>query len=468
MAIPSILANITVSLVGIADLAVAGHLRADGAAVLIGGVTLGSMLFDMLYWCFSFLRTGTGGLTAQAFGRGSFDECARIFGRGVGLALGVAAVVLLIQWPYLRVVSSFVSGTQEVHELMSRYFFIRIWAAPATLSLFSIKGWFIGMQDSFSSMCTDLVVNGVNVAASIILALGVGSWEGLGFSGIALGTVIAQYSGLIFSTAVIAIKYRKVFRGFSPKGLFQGGESRRLMTMNRDYFVRSVCLLVVYVGFTAVSAGYGDMILASGAILMKLLMLFSYFTDGFAYAGEALVGRYIGARDKAMTLKTVIHVVVWSMSIGTIFVILYVVLGVPLLRLFTSDSAVVDYCRQFLLWLLPMPFFGCLAFTWDGLYEGATASAPVRNSAIWSAIAFFGVWIALALPHGFIPASSLTSYPPLILHFIMAAYFAHLLARSIYQTIFWRKAILIDPFRSPIFPDVDLVTATKVRGGRGM
>lgn len=442
LAIPSIFANITVSLVGIADLAVAGHLSADGAAVLIGGVTLGSMLFDMLYWCFSFLRTGTGGLTAQAFGRGSFDECARIFGRGVGMALGVAAAVLLIQWPYLKIVS----GTEEVHALMSKYFLIRIWAAPATLSLFSIKGWFIGMQDSFSSMCTDLVVNGVNVAASIILALGIGSWKGMGFSGIATGTVIAQYSGLLFAGAVIAIKYRRVFKGFSMKGLFKGGESRRLMTMNRDYFVRSVCLLVVYVGFTAVSAGYGDMILASGAILMKLLMLFSYFTDGFAYAGEALVGRYIGARDKQMTLKTVVHVLVWSMSIGTIFVVLYVALGVPMLRLFTSDAAVVDYCRQFLIWLLPMPFFGCLAFTWDGLYEGATASKPVRNSALWSAVSFFGVWIALALPHGFIPASSVSVYPPLILHSIMAAYFAHLLARSLYQTLRWRKSIMVDPF----------------------
>ena len=174
LAIPSILANITVPIVGMVDIAVAGHLDSN-AATMIGGIAIGSMLFDLLYWNFGFLRVGTGGLTAQAFGRADRKECARILARAVGISLACALVLIAIQWLFVKAAFLVVDCTPEVRHLASQYFFIRIWAAPATLGLMAFKGWFIGMQDSVSPMATDLTVNGMNVLMSFVLALGIGS-----------------------------------------------------------------------------------------------------------------------------------------------------------------------------------------------------------------------------------------------------------------------------------------------------
>ena len=212
LAVPSILANITVPVVGMVDIAVAGHLDVN-AATMIGGIAIGSMLFDLLYWNFGFLRVGTGGLTAQAFGRGDRKECARIFARAAGIALASALVLIAIQWLFVNLALAVVDSTPEVRQLAAKYFHIRIWAAPATLSLMAFKGWFIGMQDSVSPMITDLVVNGMNVLMSIVLALGltIGDWrfDGMGFSGIAAGTVAAQYSGLFAAALLMLLKYRR-------------------------------------------------------------------------------------------------------------------------------------------------------------------------------------------------------------------------------------------------------------------
>ncbi|MDE5732224.1 MAG: MATE family efflux transporter, partial [Bacteroidales bacterium] len=212
LAIPSILANITVPLVGMVDIAVAGHMDAN-AATMIGGIAVGSMLFDLLYWNFAFLRVGTGGLTAQAYGRGDFRECARIFVRAAGIALACALLLIAVQWVFVKLAFMVVDCTDSVRELASLYFFIRIWAAPATLCLMAFKGWFIGMQDSVSPMVTDFVVNGMNVLLSIVLALGFSAgpfrYGGMGFSGIAAGTVLAQWSGLLVAVVIMLVKYRK-------------------------------------------------------------------------------------------------------------------------------------------------------------------------------------------------------------------------------------------------------------------
>ena len=298
LAIPSILANITIPLVGLVDLAIAGHLSAGEAATLIGGISIGSMLFDLLYWNFGFLRVGTGGMTAQAWGRGDRREMASLLVRGVGMAFLIAGVMLLLQCPFVKGVFLFVDCSPQVRELAEQYFFIRIWAAPASLALMAFRGWFIGMQDSVSSMLTDLVVNGVNIVASILLA------RAIGFGGIAAGTVTAQYAGLLFAIGVVLAKYRRsTFVGLGAadfRTAFRGGELRKFMKINSDLFVRSLSMVAVYIGFTILSARYGDLMLATASILMKLLLLFSYFTDGFAYAGEALTGRFFGERNRDM------------------------------------------------------------------------------------------------------------------------------------------------------------------------
>ena len=457
LAIPSILANITVPIVGMVDIAVAGHLDAN-AATMIGGIAIGTMLFDLLYWNFGFLRVGTGGLAAQAFGRGDRKECARIFTRAIGISLACALALIAIQWIFVKAAFLVVDCTPEVQALASQYFFIRIWAAPATLSLMAFKGWFIGMQDSVSPMITDLVVNGMNVLMSFVLALGVSAvgYEGIGFAGIAAGTVVAQYSGLLTAVLLMLFKYRRNtmsgLRLSDIKDVFKGAETRRFFVMNRDLFVRSLCFIAIYIGFTVISARYGDLLLAVSSIMMKLLMIFSYFTDGFAYAGEAMTGRYIGAKDGSMLRQTVKWTFAWSMGIAVIFMGIYHFAGVPLLRMMTSDPAVVEASREYLPWLLLMPVIGCAAFTWDGIYIGATASRAIRNSMLWATVGFVSVWFAgISLLNGFsydgtaaVPDAGPTDYGRIAMHILMAAYFAHLLARTIYLSARKRKEVLID------------------------
>ena len=442
LAIPSILANITVPLVGMVDIAVAGHLDTS-AAMMIGGIAIGTMLFDLLYWNFGFLRVGTGGLTAQAYGRGDRKECAKILTRALGISIACALVLIAIQWIFVKAAFLVVECSPEVRTLATRYFFIRIWAAPATLSLMAFKGWFIGMQDSVSAMVVDLVVNGMNILMSIVLALGfnIGGWhyEGMGFAGIAAGTVAAQYSGLLTALLIIAFKYiRSTFVYMDSddlKSVFRGSETKRFFVMNADLFVRSLCFIAIYIGFTVISARYGDVLLAVSSIMMKLLMIFSYFTDGFAYAGEALTGRYIGAKDAPMVRQTVRWTFVWSMGIAVIFMGIYHFAGVPMLRMMTSDMTVVTAARDFLPWLLLMPVIGCAAFTWDGIYIGATASKAIRNSMLWAVVAFFCVWAAgLAFPDVSAEGS---------MHVLMGAYFAHLLARTVYLTVRYKAFIHI-------------------------
>ena len=421
LALPSILANITVPLVGMVDIAVAGHLDTS-AAVMIGGIAIGSMLFDLLYWNFGFLRVGTGGLAAQAYGRGDRKECARILTRALGIAVACALVLIAIQWVFVKAAFLVVDCTPEVRELASQYFFIRIWAAPATLSLMAFKGWFIGMQDSVSPMTTDLVVNGMNILMSIVLAMV------MGFSGIAAGTVVAQYSGLLTASVLLLVKYRRTtlshLDSSELKSVFKGSETKRFFVMNADLYVRSLCFIAIYIGFTVISARYGDTLLAVSSIIMKLLMIFSYFTDGFAYAGEALTGKYIGAKDRMMVSQTVKWTFVWSMAIALMFMAIYQFAGVPMLKMMTSDHIVVAASREYLPWLLLMPVMGCAAFTWDGIYIGATASRAIRNSMLWAVVAFFAVWAAGFLFPNLTPSGSM--------HVLMGAYFAHLLARTIY------------------------------------
>lgn len=439
LAVPSILANITVPIVGMVDVAVAGHLDAN-AATLIGGITIGTMLFDLLYWNFGALRVSTGGLAAQAFGRKDMRECARIFTRSVGVALGCAMILLAIQWLFVKAAFLVVDCTPEVQALATQYFFVRIWAAPATISLMAFKGWFIGMQDSVSAMITDFVVNGMNIAMSFLLALGLADGSGgwvirpIGFTGIAAGTVVAQWSGLMTAVVLVVVKYRhKVFSDFGAKDVlaaFRGTEIRRFFVMNTDLFVRSLCFIAIYIGFTTISARYGDLLLAVSSIMMKILMIFSYFTDGFAYAGEALTGKYIGAGDRPMLRQTVKWTFIWSMGIAVVFIGIYHFAGVPLVRMMTSDAAVVEQSKEYLPWLLLMPVVGCAAFTWDGIYVGATASKAIRNAMLWAVAAFVSVWIV-----------GIRVLPDYAVHVLMAAYFAHLLARTVYLSYRWHLTV---------------------------
>lgn len=425
LALPSILANITIPLVGIVDTAIAGHTPQTAA---IGGIAIGSMLFDLLYWNFGFLRVGTAGLTAQAYGKEQADknihvDAARILVQSVGVALAASLLILLLQWVFLRVSMALIPCSQEVSDFATTYFYIRIWAAPATLSLMVFRGWFIGMQNTMATMLIDLVVNVSNMLFSWLLAI----YTPLGAMGVAYGTLIAQYLGLATALFLLLFKYDNRVRLIADKAViraaFQRENIKRMFVLNGNLFVRSLCFLVIYVGFTSIASKYGDTELAVSSIMMKLFMLFSYLIDGFAYAGEALTGRFVGEANPQELHRTVRILFLWTLLVGGACALIYGVFAEPLVSLMTNHQEIILASRPYFIWLVLMPIISCLAFLWDGVFIGLTAGDKLRNAMILAALSFVIFYVALQ--------------PFCGIQALYIAYFAHLLARTIYLTIVW-------------------------------
>ena len=420
LSIPSILANITVPIVGIVDVAIAGHIANASA---IGGIAIGSMLFDLLYWNFGFLRVGTGGMTAQAFGRKDPQGMMDIFTQSLSIALMAAVFIFAIGWLFVDVVMLCVPCSPEVESFARQYFWIRIWAAPATLSLMAFKGWFIGAQNTVNPMICDIVVNVVNMAASFYLAV----YTPLGAIGVAYGTVIAQYTGLFTAVMLLVLGYRGYFKYIAVKASIGWDKIKHLAALNGNLILRSLGFMVVYVGFTALTSNYGDEALAVGTIMMKLFMVFSYVVDGFAYAGEALVGRFIGAHDRPQAVRAVRLLFVWTLGVGLIFTLLYLFGGEQMIHLMTKDQSVIEGSRPFLFWLVLMPLISCAAFMWDGVYIGATAGRQVRDCMLFAALGFVLSYAGLFRFIG--------------IQAVYVGYFVHLLVRTFYLSIRWKKVL---------------------------
>ncbi|MBQ9339067.1 MAG: MATE family efflux transporter [Paludibacteraceae bacterium] len=439
LAVPSILANITIPLVGIVDVAITGHLS-DASAV--GGIAVGTMLFDLLYWNFGFLRVGTSGMTAQAYGRHNRRETRELLVQSTGTAIAAAVMIWLLQWVFVTAVLALMPCSPEVADFARRYFFIRVWAAPATLTLFALKGWFIGMQNTVAPMITDIVVNVVNMAASYYLAV----YTPLGAIGVAWGTLLAQYVGLLTAAVCTAVLLKRQNTETAQgkwhdtctirlREALTWTKMRRLFVLNGNLFIRSLCFMVVYVGYTAIASGYGDTELAVSAIMMKLFMFFSYFVDGFAYAGEALTGK-LGVQADDNTVSASWHktaqvnevvklLFIWATAVGIVFSLVYWFFSKQLVGIMSADAATLAASAHYFAWLALMPFISSLAFMWDGIYIGATAAVPVRNCMIWSAVGFVVTYIALA---------------PLVgIQALYAGYFMHLLVRTVYLTLAWRR-----------------------------
>lgn len=419
MAIPSILANITIPLVGLVDTAIVGHIS-DAAA--IGGIAIGGILFDLLYWNFGFLRVGTSGLTAQAYGQAHSgkDETGMILVRSLGIAGLGALLILLLQWVFVSAALALMPCSWEVADFARDYFYVRVWAAPATLSLMALKGWFIGMQDTVSPMAVDITVNVVNMVVSYVLAV----YSPLGAIGVAWGTLVAQWVGLCLGAVLIRARYAERLRGVRVWKIWRDIHSmRRLLVLNGNLFIRSLCMMVVYVGYTALASRYSDVELAVSAIMMRLMMLFSYFVDGYAYAGEALVGKNIGERRSVDSVIRVLFV--HSLAVGVFFTALFACFGTHCIAMLSSDADVLFASHRYLFWLAIMPVFSTLAFLWDGIYAGATAGVEIRNSMIWAACAFLVGYICSV---SFVGA-----------HAIYLGYTAHLLARTIYLSLRWKN-----------------------------
>ena len=418
---PSILANIIVPLVGMVDVAIAGRL---GDAASIGAIAIATMLFDLLYWNMGFLRVGTGGYAAQAYGRRDFSDAFRVLVQAVGTALFAALVIWVIQLVYLETAFLVVECTPHVESLARDYFFIRIWAAPATLSLFAFKGWFIGMQNTISPMVVDVTVNVLNLVLSIFF----GIYLQMGIPGIALGTLVAQYVGLLTAISLLLIYYRKLFHYVNVKASLKLKEMKKFFVLNGNLFLRSTSLLLVYSGFTSLAARYGDNLLAVSTIMMKLMLLYSYFIDGFAYAGEALTGRYVGAREINQLKKAIRVLFVWTFIIAFISTIAYAFAGEPIFRLMTNNVDVLSAAHDYLPWLLVVPVLSCIAFILDGIFIGATASVAIRNTMLLSAASFFVAFFLLE--------------DVLALHALFLAYMVHLVVRTIMMSAQLKSQVL--------------------------
>lgn len=388
LALPAIVSNITVPLLGLVDVAIVGHL---GAAAYIGAIAVGGMLFNMIYWLFGFLRMGTSGLTSQAYGKRDFQESVRVLYRAFGVAMAFSFALVVLQWPIRWVAFRVMEMTPAVAQLASVYFHICVWGAPAVLGLYALSGWFIGMQNSRIPMVVAIVQNVVNIVSSLVLVYGFG----LKVDGVAWGTLIAQYAGCGLAVWFAWYYYRRFREGVAWHDVFLPERLRRFFAVNRDIFLRTLCLVAVTVYFTSAGARQGEVILAVNTLLMQLFTLFSYIMDGYAYAGEALAGRYIGA-GRPDTLRQFIRMLFrWGWGIAGLFTVLYALGGEAFLGLLTNDSRVLQAASDYFYWVLLIPAAGFSAFLWDGIYIGATAIRQMLLSMVVSSVSFFVVFFSL-------------------------------------------------------------------------
>lgn len=388
IAIPSIVSNITVPLLGLIDVAIVGHL---GAAAYIGAIAVGGMFFNIIYWLFAFLRMGTSGMTSQAYGRHDLDEVTRLLIRSAGVGLCIALMLLALQYPIERIAFALIETTREVERLTVTYFRICVWGAPAVLGLYSFSGWFIGMQNSRFPMFIAITQNLVNIAASLCLVY----LLEMKIEGVALGTVIAQYAGL-FMAYLLWMRYYGRLRKRIEWGSFLDRKAMyRFFQVNRDIFFRTVCLVAVTVFFTSAGAAQGEVVLAVNTLLMQLFILFSYIMDGFAYAGEALTGKYIGAKNHRALHRTIRQLFGWGVGVSILFTLMYGLGGPSFLRLLTDETSVIEASGSYFYWALAIPAAGCASFLLDGVCIGATATRLMLRSMLVAAGSFFVVYFCL-------------------------------------------------------------------------
>lgn len=389
IAIPSIVSNITVPLLGLVDVTIVGHL---GAAAYIGAIAVGGMLFNILYWNFGFLRMGTSGLTSQAYGRKDREEEMKVLVQALTVGFFSALMILLLQYPVERIAFGLLDTSPEVETYAVRYFRVCIWGAPAVLMMYGFKGWFIGMQNSRFPMYIAIAVNCINILCSLCFVFGLG----MKVEGVALGTVVAEWSGWVMAL-LLWLKYYGYLR---PHIAFGGSlhlsAMRRFFSVNRDIFLRTLCLIAVTTFFTSTGARQGDVILAVNTLLMQLFTLFSYIMDGFAYAGEALVGRYVGACRVQELRHAVRNLFGWGVGMSLFFTLLYGIGGERFLGLLTGEKEVVEAAGNYFYWVLAVPVAGFAAFLWDGILIGATATRQMLRAMLIASAVFFLIFFVFS------------------------------------------------------------------------
>ena len=420
IALPSIVSNITVPLLGLVDTTIVGHL---GAASYIGAIAVGGMLFNLIYWIFGFLRMGTSGMTSQAYGQKDEAESMRILARSIGIGMLIALTLIILQYPIERTAFLFIKATPEVERLASTYFRLCIWGAPAVLGLYSISGWCIGMQNSRFPMYVAITQNIVNILVSLMLVYGLG----MKIEGVAIGTLVAQYAGLGMAVGLWSSHFKRLLPYIQLRRLFAQGAFRRFFQVNRDIFFRTLCLVAVTMYFTSAGAAQGNVVLAVNTLLMHFFTFFSYIMDGFAYSGEALAGKYIGANDRPALQQMIRHLFVWGITLALASTLIYGIGGKEFLSLITNEQNVIAASSTYFYWVLAIPLAGFAAFLYDGIFIGATATGLMLRAMFVASVAFFGIYFGC---RGLIGN-----------HALWLAFITYLALRGIMQGFLGRKII---------------------------
>jgi MATE family multidrug resistance protein len=425
LALPSIIQNVTVPLLGLVDLTIVGHL---GSAKAMGAIAVGSMIFNVIYWLLGFLRMGTSGLTSQAYGRRDVADARRLLCRVLLIAFSLGLLLVAAQWPLGWLALRVIHPSADVVPLARLYFNICIWGAPAVLGLYGLNGWFIGMQDTRTPLYVAIAQNLLNIVASLSFVY----LLHLDIAGVALGTLTAQWFGLAVSLAFAVRRYRRLDSELQGGGDGQVTPWSRFFSVNRDIFIRTLFLVAVNLFFTSVGAREGDVILSANSVLLTFYTLFSYIMDGFAFAGEAVCGRSFGSGDRALFQASVKRLFFWGWMMTLLFTVVYAVGGMPLVRFMTSEQSVIAMIGHYFPWVLLIPVCGMAAFVYDGVFIGMTATRGMLVSSVTAALLFFALFflgLALHLPTN---------------HLLWTVYLAYLLARGIGQYI-WMRCLTPDP-----------------------
>ena len=393
IALPAIVSNITVPLLGLVDTAIVGHM--DGAAY-IGAIAVGGVIFNVIYWLFTFLRMGTSGLTAQDLGAGNKAEVTDTLYRACLLALTIGVVLIALHRPIFHIAMRLMEPEAEVAMHAQTYFYICIWGAVAVQLLYALNGWLIGMQNTRIPMVVAIVQNGVNIPLSLLLVFGCK----MGIAGVALGTVLAQYIGLLTAAVLLWRSFRAYLTPIAWRRVVQRSALVRFLNVNRDIMLRMVCLIAVTTWFTAVGSRQGELVLAANTILFQLFYLFSFFFDGFANAAEAMCGKYKGARDVDSFAATVKRVFLCGGVLVLLFTAVYIVAEDGILGLLSDQPLVVASARDYFHWLLLVPVCGIMAFVWDGVFIGVTSTRRLLLSMFVGTVMFFAGYLLLFPSYG--------------------------------------------------------------------
>lgn len=417
LTLPAIAANITVPLLGLCDTALTGHL---GSEKYLAAIAVGTTMLNVVFWLFGFLRMGTTGMAAQAFGSGDETAVRRVFTRSVSLGFSLGLSLALFAMPLCEALKWLVGADPSVSDLAERYFLICILEAPALLATMAVTGWFVGMQSTAWPMVISVTVNIINIITSFILVYPVG----LGFIGTAWGTLSATWIGLLL--ALVAVKFFR--RGKqtweNPIRSWRDGSSTKFFKVNTALFIRSLCITAVTLGVTATGARIGAATLAVNAVLIQFFIFFSFFMDGLAFSAEALVGKWYGASDIPMVRECKSKLLIWSLCVAAAFTLLYTTCLRPFSGLLTDVMTVREGVWEMRWYICALPAIAVWAFIYDGFFIGITATKYMMTATIIASSLFFLSTYPVSSPSN---------------NMLWTAFLGYLFVRGISLAIIWKR-----------------------------